>query len=176
MALGWQEKFSFKDMLKETALGFGVGGIVGGATALFKGQNFFWGNSTLTHVSGGGSQVRVGEVGSEFRVEMDKPIQVSTKANRYSVYEGVDPNTGEVKYVGITKRAPEVRWAEHRGARSASNLRYRVVDGTGKLGRNAARVWEQNLINQYGGPKGGQLLNKINSISPKKWAEFGVIP
>jgi hypothetical protein len=29
----------------------------------------------------------------------------------------------------------------------------------------ARRLREQALIEQYGGPKGGQLLNKINSIS-----------
>jgi hypothetical protein len=33
------------------------------------------------------------------------------------------------------------------------------------------------LINQYGMQKNGrQLLNKSNSIDPKRWSIFGVIP
>ena len=36
---------------------------------------------------------------------------------------------------------------------------------------------EQMLINQYGlGKNGGQLLNKINSISPKYWDMYGIEP
>lgn len=34
---------------------------------------------------------------------------------------------------------------------------------------------EQNLINKYGlGKNGGQLYNKINSISPKYWNRYGI--
>jgi len=43
---GFQDKFSYKSLLGETAFGFGFGGAVGGLTATFKGQNFWWGNST----------------------------------------------------------------------------------------------------------------------------------
>lgn len=36
---------------------------------------------------------------------------------------------------------------------------------------------EQALITQHGLEKnGGQLLNKINSISPKYWKENGITP
>ena len=34
---------------------------------------------------------------------------------------------------------------------------------------------EQLMINKYGLLKnGGQLYNKINSISPKKWHKYGI--
>ena len=33
----------------------------------------------------------------------------STAKGTYSVYEGTDPVTGEVKYVGITKRDPLIK-------------------------------------------------------------------
>ncbi|WP_181302054.1 hypothetical protein [Rhodanobacter sp. PCA2] len=43
--------------------------------------------------------------------------------------------------------------------------------------KQQARVMEQTLINQYGLEKnGGQLLNKINSISPKYWEKNGITP
>ena len=42
---GFQDKFSYESLLGETALGFGIGGSVGGLTALARGQNFWWGNS-----------------------------------------------------------------------------------------------------------------------------------
>lgn len=53
VAVGWQEKFSYKDWLLETVLGAGIGGAVGGLTAAFKGQNFWWGNSTKIIPTGG---------------------------------------------------------------------------------------------------------------------------
>ncbi len=41
--------------------------------------------------------------------------------------------------------------------------------------RTQARILEQKLINKYGlGKKGGQLFNKINSISPKYWEQYGI--
>jgi len=54
-------------------------------------------------------------------------------------------------------------------------LVYQAVEGG--LTKQQARVMEQNLINQYGLQKnGGQLLNQINSISPKKWEANGISP
>lgn len=38
-----------------------------------------------------------------------------------------------------------------------------------------AGIWEQTMINQYGlGKRGGSLLNKINSITPKYWGKYGI--
>jgi hypothetical protein len=44
-------------------------------------------------------------------------------------------------------------------------------------GKRRMRQREQTLINQYGlGKNGGQLSNKINSIAPKYWQRYGIIP
>ena len=84
---------------------------------------------------------------------------------KYSVYEGIDPKTGEVKYVGITKRTPQIRWAEHmRSNSNRAGLIYKVVE-TG-LDKQEARVMEQLMINQFGLES---LYNSINSIAPKYW-------
>ena len=78
---------------------------------------------------------------------------------KYSVYQGLDPNTGEVKYVGITKRDPEVRWKEHQNSDSPrAGLFYKKVDNATGLTKIQARIIEQQLINRYGLMKnGGQL-------------------
>lgn len=91
------------------------------------------------------------------------------------VYEGVE--SGIVKYVGITEREAAIRWAEHRAAVGSGKdlLDYRVVKGAEGLSKKAAKIIEQNLINKYGlGKYGGQLLNRINSIAPKYWPNFGI--
>ena len=92
----------------------------------------------------------------------------------YSVYIGRDPVTGEVKYVGITKRDPEIRWKEHKYSRTKkSTLDYRIHE-TG-MTKMDARIMEQTLINQYGISKyGGQLYNRINSIGPKYWNQYRI--
>lgn len=52
---------------------------------------------------------------------------------------------------------------------------YEAVPGISNLTKTAARVWEQGQINTFGLQKnGGQLLNKINSIAPQRWIQFGV--
>lgn len=96
----------------------------------------------------------------------------------YSVYQGFDA-AGNVKYAGITSRDAALRFAEHAaGGGEKGSLFFRTIDGATGLSKSGARVMEQNLINQWGLQKnGGQLLNKMNSISPKKWGNFsGVIP
>jgi len=94
------------------------------------------------------------------------------------VYHGID-NEGIVRYVGITGRNATERFAEHLNSIGTGKelLRYEVIEGATGLSRTQARVWEQNLINQYGlGNTGGQLLNKINSIALKNWTMFGINP
>ncbi|AWG26262.1 hypothetical protein [Flavobacterium kingsejongi] len=86
------------------------------------------------------------------------------------MYQGIDA-AGNVKYVGITSRIPALRFAEHLGSvgTGKENLIYRVIDGAKDLSKEQAKVLEQTLINQYGIQKnGGQLINNMNSISPKK--------
>lgn len=91
------------------------------------------------------------------------------------VYQGID-KAGVIRYVGITERDAAVRFAEHLGSGTAkSSLRFEVIEGATGLSRTQARVLEQNLINQFGLQKsGGQLLNKINSIAPKNWLQYGI--
>lgn len=101
-----------------------------------------------------------------------KDSAVKDASGPYSVYQGIDPNTNEVKYVGITKRSPEVRWAEHYSSGTErANLRFNVVSSG--LTRMDARIQEQTLINQYGLEN---LYNKINSISPYYWEHYGIKP
>lgn len=94
----------------------------------------------------------------------------------YSVYNGVD-EFGKIRYVGITSREPQLRFAEHLESFGTGKdlLQYSVIKNASNLTRSEARIMEQNLINRYGlGKNGGILLNKINSISPKKWEKYGI--
>ncbi len=97
---------------------------------------------------------------------------VADNGGNYSVYQGVDPVTGEVKYVGITKRDPQVRFYEHLRSNSPrADLIYEPI--VGGLSKTNAHIWEQNLINQYGL---NNLYNKINSIEPKYWPQYNIQP
>jgi hypothetical protein len=106
--------------------------------------------------------------------EKVNPITGKSKTQGdYSVYQGTDANE-DIKYVGITERDPEVRFKEHLNSGTGRvGLDYKAV-GSG-MTKTQARIWEQNMINKYGLPKnGGQLYNKINSISPQKWGKYGI--
>jgi hypothetical protein len=100
---------------------------------------------------------------------------VADNGGNYSVYQWVDPVTGEVKYVGITRRDPQVRWNEHlNSGTERAKLEYQLVskNATG-LSKTNAHIWEQNLINQYGL---NNLYNKINSIEPRYWPQYNIQP
>ncbi len=86
------------------------------------------------------------------------------KTANYSVYLGRSKTDKAIKYVGITKRNPNTRFAEHlRSKTPRANLDYRVK--ASNLTKMQARRMEQSIINKYGLRKnGGQLYNKINSI------------
>lgn len=94
----------------------------------------------------------------------------------YSVYYGIDPTTGQVRYIGITSRQPALRFQEHLSSGTAkAGLQYRTIGVKGNLSRTQARILEQTLINYYGlGKNGGSLVNIINSISQKKWGDFTI--
>ncbi|QQS40023.1 MAG: RHS repeat-associated core domain-containing protein [Acidobacteriota bacterium] len=84
---------------------------------------------------------------------------------------------GSEAYVGITSRNPLIRFGEHLNAEGTGRelLIYREVKGARFGSKLDARVWEQTQINRFGLSKnGGPLLNKINSISQKRWDELGV--
>ncbi|HVW96030.1 MAG TPA: RHS repeat-associated core domain-containing protein, partial [Mucilaginibacter sp.] len=88
----------------------------------------------------------------------------------FTVYVGLENSV--VKYVGITSRNTAVRFGEHYASGTArAELDYRAIEGATGLTKIEARIWEQNLINNYGLEN---LLNKINSISPKYWPELGI--
>ncbi len=94
------------------------------------------------------------------------------------VYQGIDASN-IVRYIGITERDAAIRFAEHAASLGTGkeNLIYRAIYGAEGLTRIDARIWEQNLINQYGlGKNGGLLLNKINSIAPKYWWLYNIHP
>jgi len=100
----------------------------------------------------------------------------SSGAAEYNVYAGYDEN-GVLRYVGITKRDVEIRWDEHlKMAKDGKQfLDYSTLTKDRRLTKLGARIMEQNLINTYRlGKDGGQLLNRINSISPKYWAPLEI--
>ena len=99
---------------------------------------------------------------------------VADEGGNYSVYEGREPSTGVVKYVGITRRDLQVRWNEHLRSNSPrAGLIYSPVDGATGLSQTNGHIWEQNLMNQYGL---NNLYNKINSIAPKYWPQYNIQP
>jgi hypothetical protein len=119
------------------------------------------------------------KMAAEFNSEsfFGRKLISNTTRGRYSVYRGADA-TGKVRYIGITSREPAIRFAEHVASGTArSTLDYRVIDGARGLLKTFTRIQEQTLINQYGLQKnGGLLFNKINSIAPKNWGQYGIKP
>ncbi|MFC1925938.1 hypothetical protein ACFLW2_04495 [Chloroflexota bacterium] len=120
----------------------------------------------------------LGKVGPKLgQVMKGQRGSVGLGKGKFSVYEGID-EAGIVRYVGRTGRESWVRWAEHKASDTAlANLRYRTVRGLDSLTTKAeSRYWEQTLINKHGlGKNGGFLLNKINSVAPKYWRQWGII-
>jgi len=80
-----------------------------------------------------------------------------------TVYVSLD-KAGKVQYVGITNNLGR-RQAEHL---RKTGMEIEKIKGLINLSKTDARAVEQVLINKYGLKKqGGQLQNKMNSISPK---------
>ena len=89
-------------------------------------------------------------------------------------YYGIDPVTGEIRYVGMTGRNPEIRFKEHlNSGTNRADLIYRPIKRN--MTKLEARIWEQVNINNFGMMKnGGQLFNLRNEISPKYWYLHGI--
>lgn len=105
-------------------------------------------------------------------LELGASAEKVVEAGSHTVYQGLE--NGIVKYIGITGREVGERFGEHLASGTErALLQYEAVPGATGLTKEAARVWEQNLINQHGLE---QLLNKINSIAPKNWPKFGITP
>ena len=120
-----------------------------------------------------GAEFAVGEISGKVGAKIFSKIFKAKGTN--VVYQGVDADN-IIRYIGITERDPIVRFTEHLSSKTIrSTLKYDVIEGYTKLTREQARYWEQTFINKYGlGKNGGQLYNKINSISPDFWKQFGI--
>ncbi|HEX7018164.1 MAG TPA: RHS repeat-associated core domain-containing protein [Patescibacteria group bacterium] len=90
----------------------------------------------------------------------------SRSTAEYIVYGGYDKVTGALKYVGITCRDLATRVAEHlRSGDPQKILNYEVLHRA--KGFTTAKGSEQTYMDTHKLVKdGGQLVNKINSISP----------
>ena len=85
---------------------------------------------------------------------------VNLNTGNVSVYTSTNL-AGDVDYVGITNNVAR-RGAEHLAEKG---ITINEIPGLTSLSRADARAVEQVLIESNGGPGGGQLLNKINSIA-----------
>ena len=176
------------EYLIAVAAGGLIGGVTNGVQALANGRNFWNGELNQTPQWGITSN---SEVLNQYKSIDDRHIQNDASkatervANRTmssnsfpegngtnSAYYGVDKE-GHVKYVGITKREPDIRFHEHwNSSTPRSNLTYHIVNNATGLSRIQARIIEQNLINNF---QMSNLYNKINSISPRYWDRWGII-
>ncbi len=130
---------------------------------------------TISGVGTGINQNAIQKSNAKKQQAKPKVSQSEQQEGTYSVYMGKDQN-GDIRYVGITKRDPQTRFNEHlHSGTEKATLIYEKLPETGNLTCRKAHIMEQNYINKYGMQKnGGQLFNKINSISPKKWDNFGI--
>ena len=152
---------SFKEAMSEGGKGAAFGAALGAISGTVKGIRYGrengvnpWTGASLAKPAYGPSNL------------------VADNGGSYSVYQGRDPLTGEVKYVGITKRDPQARFYEHLHSNSPrADLLYNPI--AGGLSKTNAHIWEQNLINQYGLDN---LYNQINSIAPKYWPQYNIKP
>jgi len=118
-----------------------------------------------------------GLTGSVQALQEGKNFWNGSENRGYSVYFGyANGDINDVRYIGITKREPYIRFNEHwNSGTNRAFLKYEVFDGTGNLTKLQARIMEQNWINTYGLMKnGGTLYNLRNEISPKYWVKYGV--
>ena len=175
-----------RESIKGTVGGTAVGTIMGGMFGANDPERPFW--EGVLHgafegaktgalsgmISGLGSGLYQAQCENAASRQQATIQKVAKETGNYSVYEGSDVETGEVKYVGITKREPQVRWDEHhRSGTERAGLKYEIIERS--LSRMQARIMEQTLINKYGMQKyGGALYNKINSISPSRWDMYGI--
>ena len=170
----WQSpQFNFDAesvMLPPTSLGPGDGFV---ADAVREGREPIGNAITNIMLTVVAPELAIGKVGVAFSVfKFGKLAKVGTNV----VYQGID-GAGVVRYIGITKRAPTIRFAEHYNSLGTGKelLDYRIIEGATGLMRTQARIWEQTLINIHGlGKNGGALLNEINSIAPKNWIKYGI--
>ena len=148
-----------------------AGGISGGISASMQGRNFWTGELPEPAYSTSASNTLL------YREDAERiyPPSTTNSEKTYSGYYGYDTD-GNVRYVGITSRDPQLRFTEHlRSGTNRSTLDFRAIKLNMFKNEINARIWEQTEINQFGLQKnGGQLFNKINSIAPKNRNKFNI--
>ena len=102
-------------------------------------------------------------------------VPKAVSEGNYLLYQGLD-DMGNVRYIGITSRPLQVRFREHLNSKTPrADLQYEPIKGYENLLKLDARINEQKFINLYRMEKhGGTLYNKINSIAPKYWKQYGI--
>lgn len=147
-----------------------MGGISGGISARIQGKDFWTGKApTQTYTPSSSNTLLYREDASS----ISSP-STNTSEKMYSGYYGLDDNE-VVRYVGITSRDPQIRFAEHLNSGTNRATLHFDIKVTNIFGELNARIWEQNKINLYGLEKnGGQLFNKINSMAPKYWNKYNI--
>lgn len=160
-----------------------TGGVVNGSIAMYNGRSFWKGEIPSLKIEAPLPEITpVPEQAPKAEAATSQvPKTTSTPNKNYTGYMGyervVGPNgeiTYELRYVGITSRNPEIRFYEHSISNTPrATLEYRCIIKFDSL--IEARIWEQQMINQYGMMKnGGILYNLRNEIAPKYWNLYGI--
>ncbi|MCM1490670.1 MAG: RHS repeat-associated core domain-containing protein [Muribaculum sp.] len=173
-----------------TALGLLPGAFIGATNGFAEGFLLHTSNS-LMHGESVGNALRLGLIGGGIDAAfgcITGGVTGGVQANNrglnvldgsekkiYTGYFGRDDDE-IIRYVGITGRDPDIRFAEHLNSKTERSLLHYDPETTFKT-KLQARIWEQKQINKMGMKKfGGQLLNKRNEIAPSKWWLYGIKP
>lgn len=160
-------------LVMKTAEGAVNGFMVGSMNALIQGEGW------TSALKSGVQDAAIEGVFSAATVGLQSMVP---KARNYYVYYGKDMD-GNIRYVGITRQEPKVRFRQHKLSLEKdkktptlrSTLDFEVADKNKMYTWREARVWEQEKINEYGMMKnGGQLYNKRNEIGRWLWDIYGV--
>ncbi len=152
----------------QTPVGSGPGSAGGAGTS-----GISWG--TVNVKVGGATPTTAFTAAPDEAVVLTASRLGSGSGNAWTAHGGYSGS--QLKYVGIISRAVSVRGAEHlAGGGARATLSYRPLPNASGLSKDAARVFEQNVINQYGLPN---LYNRVNSIAPLRWSNprfIGIVP
>lgn len=158
--------------------GMAEGMILRTSNSLMEGETLD--NSLLNGLKGSFTDAIIGGISGGFSggvkaSNQGKNIWDGSAKKVYTGYFGFDAD-GVVRYVGITGRDPNIRFAEHlRSKTPRASLNYLPIDKFDS--KIQVKIWEQTQINLYKMQKnGGQLFNKRNSLSPKFWEKYHIKP
>ena len=150
-----------RELLYSVAFSAALGGAINGTVAKMNGRSFWSGKPSIQMsiqpiepIAVNCSDSKVLQFDSQISEEDISRLMAETEAlnipnetpNTYSVYMGRDESG--IKYVGITRRNPEIRFREHLKSNSLrSGLNYKEIIGTGNYSSIRAHILEQKLIN-----------------------------